>query len=30
VILKIATDPQVKIRVARSAIAQVEAPEDAK
>ncbi len=30
VILKIATDPQVKIRVARSAIAQVETPEDAK
>jgi preprotein translocase subunit YajC len=30
VILKIASDPQVKIRVARSAIAQVETPEDAK
>ncbi len=30
VILKIATEPQVKIRVARSAIAQVEAPDDAK
>ena len=30
VILKIASDPQVKIRIARSAIAQVEAPEDAK
>ena len=30
VILKIPTDPQVKIRVARSAIAQVETPEDAK
>ena len=30
VILKIATDPQVKIRVARSAIAQVETPEDGK
>jgi preprotein translocase subunit YajC len=30
VILKIATDPPVKIRVARSAIAQVETPEDAK
>jgi preprotein translocase subunit YajC len=30
VILKIDTDPQVKIRVARSAITQVETPEDAK
>lgn len=30
VILKIASDPQVKIRVARSAIAQVETSEDAK
>src|ERR1700674_4837588 len=30
VIVNIATDPQVKIRVARSAIAQVETPEDAK
>ncbi len=29
-ILKIATDPQVKIRIARAAIAQVEASEDAK
>jgi preprotein translocase subunit YajC len=30
VILKISSEPQVKIRVARAAIAQVEAPEDAK
>jgi len=30
VILKISTEPQVKIRVARAAIAQVEASEDAK
>jgi preprotein translocase subunit YajC len=30
VILKIATDPQVKIRISRAAIAQVEASEDAK
>jgi preprotein translocase subunit YajC len=30
VILKISSDPQVKIRVARAAIAQVEASEDAK
>lgn len=30
VILKISAEPQVKIRVARSAIAQVETPEDAK
>ena len=30
VILKISSEPQVKIRVARSAIAQVEASEDAK
>lgn len=29
VILKISSDPQVKIRIARAAIAQVEAPEDA-
>jgi preprotein translocase subunit YajC len=29
-ILKISSDPQVKIRIARSAIAQVEASEDAK
>ena len=30
VILKISSEPQVKIRIARAAIAQVEAPEDAK
>ena len=30
VILKISTEPQVKIRIARAAIAQVEASEDAK
>jgi preprotein translocase subunit YajC len=30
VILKISSDPQVKIRIARAAIAQVEASEDAK
>ncbi len=30
VIMKISSEPQVKIRVARAAIAQVEAPEDAK
>jgi preprotein translocase subunit YajC len=30
VILKVSAEPQVKIRVARSAIAQVEASEDAK
>ena len=30
VILKISSEPQVKIRIARSAIAQVEASEDAK
>jgi len=30
VILKISSEPQVKIRVARAAIAQVEASEDAK
>jgi preprotein translocase subunit YajC len=30
VILKISSEPQVKIRVARAAISQVEAPEDAK
>jgi len=30
VILKISAEPQVKIRIARAAIAQVEAPEDAK
>ena len=30
VILKISTEPQVKIRIARTAIAQVEASEDAK
>jgi len=30
VILKISAEPQVKIRVARAAIAQVEASEDAK
>jgi preprotein translocase subunit YajC len=30
VILKISTEPQVKIRLARAAIAQVEASEDAK
>ena len=30
VIMKISSDPQVKIRIARAAIAQVEAPEDAK
>ena len=30
VILKIATDPQVKIRISRAAISQVEASEDAK
>jgi preprotein translocase subunit YajC len=30
VILKISSEPQVKIRISRSAIAQVEAPEDAK
>lgn len=30
VILKISSEPQVKIRIARTAIAQVEAPEDAK
>jgi preprotein translocase subunit YajC len=30
VILKISAEPQVKIRIARSAIAQVEASEDAK
>jgi preprotein translocase subunit YajC len=29
-ILKISNEPQVKIRIARTAIAQVEAPEDAK
>lgn len=29
VILKISSDPQVKIRIARAAIAQVEVPEDA-
>jgi preprotein translocase subunit YajC len=29
-ILKISAEPQVKIRIARSAIAQVEASEDAK
>ena len=29
-ILKISSDPQVKIRIARAAIAQVEASEDAK
>jgi preprotein translocase subunit YajC len=29
-ILKISSEPQVKIRIARSAIAQVEASEDAK
>ncbi len=29
-ILKISNEPQVKIRIARAAIAQVEAPEDAK
>jgi preprotein translocase subunit YajC len=30
VILKISSEPQVKIRIARAAIAQVEASEDAK
>jgi preprotein translocase subunit YajC len=30
VIVKISNEPQVKIRIARAAIAQVEAPEDAK
>ena len=30
VILKISSEPQVKIRIARTAIAQVEASEDAK
>jgi preprotein translocase subunit YajC len=30
VILKISTEPQVKIRISRAAIAQVEASEDAK
>jgi preprotein translocase subunit YajC len=30
VILKISAEPQVKIRIARAAIAQVEASEDAK
>ena len=30
VIMKISPEPQVKIRIARAAIAQVEAPEDAK
>ncbi len=30
VIMKISSEPQVKIRIARAAIAQVEAPEDAK
>jgi len=30
VILKISSEPQVKIRIARAAISQVEAPEDAK
>jgi len=30
VILKISSEPQVKVRVARTAISQVEAPEDAK
>ncbi len=30
VIMKISSEPQVKIRIARVAIAQVEAPEDAK
>ena len=30
VILKISSEPQVKIRISRAAIAQVEAPEDAK
>ena len=30
VILKISSEPQVKIRIARAAIAQVEVPEDAK
>jgi len=30
VILKISSEPQVKIRIARAAIAQVEATEDAK
>ena len=30
VIMKISSEPQVKIRVSRAAIAQVEAPEDAK
>lgn len=30
VILKISSEPQVKIRIARAAIAQVEAQEDAK
>ncbi len=30
VIMKISSEPQVKIRIARAAIAQIEAPEDAK
>jgi preprotein translocase subunit YajC len=30
VIIKISSEPQVKIRIARAAIAQVEAPDDAK
>jgi preprotein translocase subunit YajC len=30
IIMKISSEPQVKIRIARAAIAQVEAPEDAK
>lgn len=30
VIMKISSEPQVKIRIARAAIAQVEAPDDAK
>jgi len=30
VIMKISSEPQVKIRIARAAIAQVEAPENAK